>query len=90
MIEETKETSGPAAPLKNVRVIDMGQYIAGPGAAMVLAELGAQVTKIEPLAGDQARHIGRYGESMIRATAAASNRLRSTSKARPGAGSRGA
>jgi len=34
---------------------------------MVLAELGASVTKIEPLAGDQARHIGRYGESMVRA-----------------------
>lgn len=61
------ETSGPATPLKNVRVIDMGQYIAGPGAAMVLAELGARVIKIEPIAGDQARHIGRYGESMIRA-----------------------
>ncbi len=64
---KTQETSGPATPLSNVRVIDMGQYIAGPGAAMVLAELGAQVIKIEPLAGDQARHIGRYGESMIRA-----------------------
>ncbi|HVE54895.1 MAG TPA: CoA transferase, partial [Ramlibacter sp.] len=34
---------------------------------MALAELGAQVTKIEPLSGDQARHIGRYGESMVRA-----------------------
>ncbi|TFZ04538.1 CaiB/BaiF CoA transferase family protein [Ramlibacter rhizophilus] len=64
-------SSGPAgpaaAPLAGVRVIDLGQYIAGPGAAMVLAELGASVTKIEPLAGDQARHIGRYGESMVRA-----------------------
>lgn len=57
----------PAAPLAGVRVIDFGQYIAGPGAAMTLAELGAGVIKIEPLAGDQARHIGRYGESMIRA-----------------------
>lgn len=64
---ERKETSRPAAPLHGVRVIDLGQYIAGPGAAMVLAELGAQVTKIEPPGGDQARHIGRYGESMIRA-----------------------
>lgn len=34
---------------------------------MALAELGASVTKVEPLGGDQARHIGRYGESMIRA-----------------------
>lgn len=56
-----------AAPLRGVRVIDLGQYIAGPGAAGVLAELGAEVTKIEPLAGDQARHIGRYGQAMVRA-----------------------
>lgn len=60
-------TSPPAAPLAGVRVVDLGQYIAGPGAAMALAELGASVTKIEPIAGDQARHIGRYGESMVRA-----------------------
>lgn len=57
----------PAAPLAGVHVVDLGQYIAGPGAAMTLAELGASVIKIEPLAGDQARHIGRYGESMVRA-----------------------
>jgi crotonobetainyl-CoA:carnitine CoA-transferase CaiB-like acyl-CoA transferase len=57
----------PAAPLAGVRVIDFGQYIAGPGAAMALCELGASVIKIEPLAGDQARHIGRYGDSMVRA-----------------------
>ncbi len=61
------ETSAPATPLEGVRVLDLGQYIAGPGAAMVLAELGAEVIKVEPLAGDQARHIGSYGESMIRA-----------------------
>jgi crotonobetainyl-CoA:carnitine CoA-transferase CaiB-like acyl-CoA transferase len=59
--------TSPATPLAGVRVLDLGQYIAGPGAAMALAELGATVTKIEPLAGDQARHIGRYGESMVRA-----------------------
>lgn len=57
----------PAAPLAGVRVIDLGQYIAGPGAAMALAELGASVVKVEPIAGDQARRIGRYGESMVRA-----------------------
>lgn len=65
------ESAAPPAPsilpLAGLRVIDLGQYIAGPGAAMTLAELGADVVKIEPLEGDQARHIGRYGQSMVRA-----------------------
>lgn len=56
-----------AAPLTGITVIDLGQYIAGPGATMALAELGATVIKIEPLTGDQARHVGRYGEAMVRA-----------------------
>lgn len=63
----SRDERAPAAPLAGVRVIDFGQYIAGPGAAMVLGELGASVIKVEPLGGDQARHIGRYGESMVRA-----------------------
>ena len=57
----------PAAPLAGVRVVDFGQYIAGPGAALTLAELRASGINVEPHGGDQARHIGRYGESMIRA-----------------------
>jgi crotonobetainyl-CoA:carnitine CoA-transferase CaiB-like acyl-CoA transferase len=59
--------NAPAAPLAGLRVVDIGQYIAGPGAAMTLSELGAGVVKIEPIGGDQARHIGRYGEAMVRA-----------------------
>lgn len=53
-------------PLAGIRVLDLGQYIAGPGAAMALCELGAEVIKVEPLGGDAARHIGRYGESIVR------------------------
>lgn len=53
-------------PLQGIRVVELGQYIAGPGAAMALAELGADVVKVEPLDGDQARHIGRNGEAMVR------------------------
>ncbi len=68
MSSPPSKASRPAAtPLAGVKVIDFGQYIAGPGAAMTLAELGATVIKVEPLAGDQARHVGRYGESMVRA-----------------------
>jgi Predicted acyl-CoA transferases/carnitine dehydratase len=32
-------------PLHGIKVIDLGQYIAGPGAAMILLELGADVSR---------------------------------------------
>jgi len=53
-------------PLDGIKVIDLGQYIAGPGAAMILGELGADVIKIEPLSGDQSRHTGSYGASIVK------------------------
>ncbi len=46
------------APLAGVRVIEFGQYIAVPAAAQSLADLGAEVIKIEPSAGDAARQLG--------------------------------
>ena len=43
-------------PLKNIRVIEMGTYITGPAAAMQLADLGADVIKVErPGEGDPFR-----------------------------------
>ena len=42
--------------LENVRVIDLSQYIPGPFATRQLADLGAEVIKIEPPAGDPMRH----------------------------------
>lgn len=36
------------APLAGLRVIDFGQYIAGPLAAMILADLGADVVRVDP------------------------------------------
>lgn len=41
--------------LKEVRVIDLSQYIPGPFATRQLADLGANVIKIEPPAGDPMR-----------------------------------
>jgi crotonobetainyl-CoA:carnitine CoA-transferase CaiB-like acyl-CoA transferase len=39
-------------PLAGVRVLEYAQYVAGPFAGMLLADLGADVVKVEPPAGD--------------------------------------
>ncbi|MGY4408336.1 crotonobetainyl-CoA:carnitine CoA-transferase CaiB-like acyl-CoA transferase [Bradyrhizobium sp. LB7.1] len=44
------------APLAGVRVVDFGQYIAGPLAAMILADLGADVVRVDPPAGPSWDH----------------------------------
>ena len=45
-----------AKPLAGLRVLDYAQYVAGPFAAMMLADLGAEVIKVEPPNGDAWRH----------------------------------
>jgi len=43
-------------PLEGIKVVEMGQLIAGPFAAKILAEFGAEVIKIEPpVTGDPLR-----------------------------------
>lgn len=42
-------------PLQGVKVLDLSQMIAGPSAAVMLADYGAEVIKIEPPAGDGCR-----------------------------------
>lgn len=43
--------------LKGIRILDVTYYVPGPYAAMRLAELGAEVIKVEPPAGDPARYM---------------------------------
>ena len=46
-------------PLKGIRVLEITNLIAGPTAGRLLADLGADVIKFEPLDGDMSRPIGR-------------------------------
>ena len=46
-------------PLKGVRILEITNLIAGPTAGRLLADLGADVIKMEPLEGDLSRPIGR-------------------------------
>jgi crotonobetainyl-CoA:carnitine CoA-transferase CaiB-like acyl-CoA transferase len=45
-------------PLEGVRVVEIATIIAAPLAASFLADMGADVTKVEPLAGDPYRGLG--------------------------------
>ncbi len=56
-----------SSPLAGVRVVEYAQYVAGPLCGVVLGDLGAEVIKVEPPAGDGYRHVmpvaaglGRY------------------------------
>ena len=45
----------PDLPLSGVRVVELAHVAAGPFAGMLLADLGADVVKVEPPTGDQMR-----------------------------------
>lgn len=55
----TGEVAPKGLPMTGVRVIDVGTFLAGPYAASILGEFGAEVLKVEhPIAGDPMRRFG--------------------------------
>jgi crotonobetainyl-CoA:carnitine CoA-transferase CaiB-like acyl-CoA transferase len=57
----SRDTSGsaksPPQPLAGLRVIEFTHMVMGPTCGMVLADMGAEVIKVEPIGGDRTRHL---------------------------------
>ncbi len=57
---KTEKAEGPndaPLPLAGVRVVEFTHMVMGPTCGMVLADLGADVIKVEPIEGDRTRHL---------------------------------
>jgi crotonobetainyl-CoA:carnitine CoA-transferase CaiB-like acyl-CoA transferase len=55
-----------SAPLAGIRVVEYAQYVAGPLCGVLLADLGAEVVKVEPPAGDGYRKVMPVGSGVGR------------------------
>jgi CoA:oxalate CoA-transferase len=53
-------STGAPAPLAGVRILEVGHMLAGPYATMMLADLGAEVIKLEPAGGDISRQVSDH------------------------------
>jgi crotonobetainyl-CoA:carnitine CoA-transferase CaiB-like acyl-CoA transferase len=58
---ESKAETGRIGPLTRLRVLDLGTMVAGPVAATLMADFGAEVIKVEqPGTGDTIRELGPF------------------------------
>ncbi|MGO3327137.1 CoA transferase [Gordonia sp. (in: high G+C Gram-positive bacteria)] len=55
MVDETQITSAPL-PLDGIRIIEFASFVAGPSAGMSLAQLGADVIRVDPIGGNADVH----------------------------------
>src|SRR2546429_5146092 len=51
------DSAAQPLPLDGVRVIEFTHMVMGPTCGMILADLGAEVIKVEPIAGDNTRRL---------------------------------
>ncbi|RTZ40088.1 CoA transferase [Candidimonas sp. SYP-B2681] len=53
----TSAKAGRRLPLTGLRVVEFTHMVMGPTCGLVLADLGAEVIKVEPVEGDRTRHL---------------------------------
>jgi len=56
-LSKSPQSTPTQLPYAGIRVVEFSHMVMGPACGMVLADLGAEVIKIEPLAGDNTRHL---------------------------------
>ncbi|MEN3274384.1 MAG: hypothetical protein V7631_174 [Massilia sp.] len=62
----TTEQQGARLPLEGIRVIEFSHMVMGPTCGMILADLGAEVIKVEPPSGDKTRTMTGVGLGFFR------------------------
>ncbi len=65
-MQQPRHDGGPPehGGLAGIRVLDLGRVHSGPFCGRVLADLGAEVIKVEPPGGDDSRHFGPFHEGV--------------------------
>jgi formyl-CoA transferase len=58
VVTDVDASRAAAGPLAGLRVLDVASFIAAPAAAVVMADFGADVIKVEPPDGDPLRRMG--------------------------------